>query len=98
MSQIPTIPQQSNYIVHISQTATANRASTQTADFSEAEESPDSDDEVETRGGGGIPDTNERIHHDHRYWSRESHMQRLSATTEQAVIRSNYTLKTIMMK
>jgi hypothetical protein len=36
--------QHPNYTTHTSQTATTNRAETQTADFSEAEESTDSDD------------------------------------------------------
>jgi hypothetical protein len=41
--QIPILPQQPNYTIDTSQAATSSRASTQTADFSEAEESTDSD-------------------------------------------------------
>jgi hypothetical protein len=43
MPQIPILPQQPNYAIHISQAATS-RAPTQTADFAEAEESTDSGD------------------------------------------------------
>jgi hypothetical protein len=42
MPQIPILPQQHNYSVHTSQAATTSRAATQTADFSEAGESTDS--------------------------------------------------------
>jgi hypothetical protein len=44
MPQILILPQQRNYIIHTSQAATKSRAPTQTADFSEAEESTDSGD------------------------------------------------------
>jgi hypothetical protein len=44
MPQIPILPQEPNYIVHTFQAATTSSAPTQTADFSEAEESTDSDD------------------------------------------------------
>jgi hypothetical protein len=43
MPQIPIVPQQSCYTIHTSPAATS-RALTQTADFSEAEESTGSDD------------------------------------------------------
>jgi hypothetical protein len=43
MPQIPILPQQSNYTIHTSQAATTSRATIQTADISEAEESTDSD-------------------------------------------------------
>jgi hypothetical protein len=42
--QIPILPQQPNYTIHTPQTATTSPAPTQTADFSEAEASTDSDD------------------------------------------------------
>jgi hypothetical protein len=44
MPQIPILPQQPNYTIHTSQAPTTSRVPTQTADFSEAEESIDSDD------------------------------------------------------
>jgi hypothetical protein len=44
MPQIHILPQQPNYTIHISQAAITSRAPTQTADFSEGEESTDSDD------------------------------------------------------
>jgi hypothetical protein len=44
MPQIPILPQQPHYTIHRSQAATTSKAPTQTADFSEAEESTDSDD------------------------------------------------------
>jgi hypothetical protein len=44
MPQIPILPQQPHYTIHISQAATTSRAPTQTADFSEEEESTDSYD------------------------------------------------------
>jgi hypothetical protein len=44
MPQIPILPQQPNYTIHTSQAATISRVPTQTADFSEAEGSIDSDD------------------------------------------------------
>jgi hypothetical protein len=47
MLQIPTLLQQLNYTIHRSQAATTSRAPTQTADFSEAEESTHSDDNDE---------------------------------------------------
>jgi hypothetical protein len=44
MRQIPILLQEPNYSIHTSQAATTSSAPTQTADFSEAEESTDSDD------------------------------------------------------
>jgi hypothetical protein len=44
MPQIPILPKQSNYTIHISQAATTSRTPTQRVEFSEAEENTDSDD------------------------------------------------------
>jgi hypothetical protein len=144
--QIPILPQQSNYTIHTSQAATTSSALTQTADFSEAEESTDSDNnddrlswqavsgrgkkrprpkttEVPTikkktpqgtnNGSTQIITTNkcETLRHaetegNSRHERKEpapppilvpriTHMQRLIATVEQVISRSNYTLKII---
>jgi hypothetical protein len=47
MPQILILPQQFNHSPHTSQAATTSRTPTQTADFSEAQESTDSDDNDE---------------------------------------------------
>jgi hypothetical protein len=43
MPQIPILPPQPSYTIHTNQAAITSRAPTQTADFLEAEESTDSD-------------------------------------------------------